>query len=137
MKRIEIKAPAKINIGLNIVSKRDDGYHNLETFFYPIHDLFDYITFEVSDSFSFSCSAPELDNDSNLIVKGVKLLEEIKKRKFNIKITCEKRIPSGAGLGGGSSDAAAVLICLNELFQLNLKYEELVTAALLIGSDVP
>lgn len=137
MKRIEIKAPAKINIGLNIVSKRNDGYHNLETFFYPIHDLFDYITFKISDSFSFYCSLPDLDNDNNLIVKAVKLLEDYKKTRFNIDISCKKEIPNGAGLGGGSSDAAATLICMNELFQLNIKYEELVTLALFLGSDVP
>lgn len=137
MKRIEIKAPAKINIGLNIVSKRNDGYHNLETFFYPIHDLYDYITFEKSDAFSFYCSDPELNNEKNLIVKTVRLLEEIKKTRFNLTIECTKKIPSGAGLGGGSSDAAAALISLNELFRLDLKYEELITSALLIGSDVP
>lgn len=137
MKRIEIKAPAKINIGLNIVSKRADGYHNLETFFYPIHDLYDYITFEKDESFEFSCSAPELDNDDNLIVKAVKLLEEVKKRRFSLKIFCDKNIPQGAGLGGGSSDAAATLISMNELFQLGIKYEELVTLSLFLGSDVP
>ena len=137
MKRIEIKAPAKINIGLNIVSKRDDGYHNLETFFYPIHDLYDYITFEKADKFSFTCADASLENESNLIVKALRILEDIKKTHFNIAIHCEKHIPMGAGLGGGSSDAAAALISLNELYQLNLKYEELVTISLLIGSDVP
>jgi len=137
MKRIEIKAPTKINIGLNIVSKRDDGYHNLETFFYPIHDLYDYLIFEKSDSFSFRCNDEELNNDANLIVKAVRLLEDLKKTRFNISIECRKNIPSGAGLGGGSSDAAATLISLNELFRLELKYEELITIALLIGSDVP
>jgi 4-diphosphocytidyl-2-C-methyl-D-erythritol kinase len=137
MKKIEIKAPAKINIGLNIVSKRDDGYHNLETFFYPIHDLYDYIIFEKSGTFSFFCSKPELNNGANLIVKAVKFLEEMKKTRFHVNISCEKNIPMGAGLGGGSSDAAAVLICMNELFNLNFKYEELVEFSLLLGSDVP
>ncbi len=137
MKRIEIKAPAKINIGLNIVSKREDGYHNLETFFYPIHDLFDHIIFEKADSFSFKCTLPELDNGTNLVIKAVRLLEEIKKIHFNVNIICEKNIPVGAGLGGGSSDAAAVLLSLNEMYHLGLKYEELVTLALLLGSDVP
>jgi 4-diphosphocytidyl-2-C-methyl-D-erythritol kinase len=137
MKKIEIKAPAKINIGLNIVSQRDDGYHNLETFFYPIHDLFDYIILEKSESFNFSCSMPELNNISNLIIKAVNLLEELKKTRFNVDISCEKNIPMGAGLGGGSSDAAAVLVCMNELFRLNLKYEELEALSLKLGSDVP
>lgn len=137
MNRIEIKAPAKINIGLNIVSKRPDGFHNLETFFYPIHDLYDYIVFEKSDAFSFACSLPEIDNNSNLIIKAVRLLEELKKTSFKIKINCEKNIPLGAGLGGGSSDAATVLVCMNELFRLNYKYEELLSISLLLGSDVP
>jgi len=137
MNRIEIKAPAKINIGLNIVSKRDDGYHNLETFFYPIHDLYDYIIFEKSDSFSFTSSIKELENSENLIVKGIRLLEEVKKIKLNVSVRCEKNIPSGAGLGGGSSDAAAALISMNELFGLNIKYEEMISIALMLGSDVP
>jgi len=80
MKYIEIKAPAKINFGLNIVSKRNDGYHNLETIFFPINNLFDVIKIEKSEQFLFTCDNQELENDkNNLILKAVKLLEFIQK----------------------------------------------------------
>ena len=138
MKSIEIKAPAKINIGLNIISKREDGFHNLETFFYPINDLFDILVIERSDSFSLEISDSNLPADeSNLIVKTVRLVEELFNLNVNIKIELKKRIPIGAGLGGGSSDAAAVLISLNDMLRLNLPFKELVNLALRLGSDVP
>ena len=138
MKYIEIKAPAKINIGLNIVEKRKDGYHNLETFFYPICDLFDVLTFEQSDDFSFNCDVDELNSlEDNLVVKAKTLLEDETNKKLNIKINLQKNIPIGAGLGGGSSDAAATLISLNEMFTLNIPYDRLLELALQLGSDVP
>jgi len=138
MKYIEIKAPAKINIGLNILSKRDDGFHNLSTLFYPIVDLFDVLTFELSDQFDFKCNTNIVSNgDSNLVVKAKNLLENICGKKINVKIILEKNIPSQAGLGGGSSDAAATLISLNEMFQLGLDYKKLNELALQLGSDVP
>ncbi len=131
-KRI-IKATAKINIGLNIVSKRNDGFHNLETLFYPIYDLYDELIFEDSDQFEFDS---ELSFD-NIIVKAVKLLEKHTKKNIPIKITLKKNIPIGAGLGGGSSDAAAVLKTINEILELNLNKIELAAIALELGSDVP
>ncbi|MBI1939521.1 MAG: 4-(cytidine 5'-diphospho)-2-C-methyl-D-erythritol kinase [Ignavibacteriales bacterium] len=138
MRFIEIKAPAKINIGLFILSKRADGYHNLLTLFYPIHDLFDLLTFERSSAFEFICSEKNIPCDeNNLVVKAKSLLEKVSGKSINVKITLDKRIPSQAGLGGGSSDAAAALISLNEMFQLNLKYEQLLELALQLGSDVP
>lgn len=138
MKYIEIKAPAKINFGLNIIEKRDDGFHNLETIFYPLNDLFDQLTFELSDNFEFECNNEQLINEQdNLAFKAVKLIENKYQKKFDVKITLEKRIPIGAGLGGGSSDAATVLVCLNEMFNLKLQYQELLELALELGSDVP
>ncbi len=138
MKYIEIKAPAKINIGLFITSKRTDGFHNLETLFYPIEDLFDTLTFEPASDFEFSCSDPSLPLDeNNLVVKAVRVLEKIKGSPLRIKIHLEKRIPSQAGLGGGSSDAAATLISLNEMIKFDFKYEQLIELALQLGSDVP
>ncbi len=133
MKRHIVKAPAKINIGLNIVSKRNDGFHNLETLFYPLHDLYDELIFEESNNFEFNS---DLSFD-NIIVKTVHLLETYTKRKINIKITLNKNIPIGAGLGGGSSDAAAVLTTINEIYNLGLTEQELKKLALEIGSDVP
>lgn len=138
MKIIEIKAPAKINIGLNIVQKRPDGFHNLETFFYPLRELYDTLIFEKSDKFQFNCDSNFVpSDDSNLAVKAVKLLENKTSSKLPVKIDLIKRIPAGAGLGGGSSDAAAVLISLNEMFKLNLDQSTLNEIALILGSDVP
>ncbi|MEW6194788.1 MAG: 4-(cytidine 5'-diphospho)-2-C-methyl-D-erythritol kinase [Bacteroidota bacterium] len=138
MKYIEIKAPAKINIGLFVVSKRADGYHNLRTLFYPISDLYDKLTFEPSNNFEFICNSAELPIDKgNIVVQAKELLERTSGKKLNVKITLEKKIPTQAGLGGGSSDAAATLISLNEMFKLNLKHDQLIELALQLGSDVP
>jgi len=138
MEYIEIKAPAKINIGLNIIEKRNDGFHNLETFFYPICDLYDELTFERSDIFSFICDVKELNLlEDNLVIKAKNLLEKESSKKLNVKITLNKNIPAGAGLGGGSSDAATTLISLNEMFALKVPFERLTNLALRLGSDVP
>lgn len=137
MTKVEIKAPAKINIGLNIVSKRADGYHNIETIFYPI-SLFDNILFEKADSDSFSCNNTSLGKErNNLIIKAKEVLEEEFRTKFPLKIVLEKNIPIGAGMGGGSSDAASALHSINILYDLNLSKEQLNNYALRLGSDVP
>jgi 4-diphosphocytidyl-2-C-methyl-D-erythritol kinase len=138
MRYIEIKAPAKINIGLDILSKREDGYHNLNTLFYPIVDLFDTLHVEQAEYFSFACSDYLIPIDeTNLVVKAKNLLESYSGKIMKVKIDLIKRIPSQAGLGGGSSDAAATLISLNEMFQLEIKYETMINLALELGSDVP
>lgn len=138
MNYIEIKAPAKINIGLKILNKRSDGYHNLSTLFYPLNDIYDKLTFRKSDHFEFHCSDPSLPYDEgNLVVKAVRLLEQKFKKIMNVCIELNKNIPSGGGLGGGSSDAAATLLSLNEMFNLSLKSEQLIELSLLLGSDVP
>ncbi len=138
MERIIIKAPAKINLGLNIISKRNDGFHNLETIFYPINDLFDIITFEKAAESSFSSNI-ELPSDStgNLILKAKEKLEELTGRGLKTKIKLDKTIPIGAGLGGGSSDAAKTLIALNELYELKIKPYKIRSIALELGSDLP
>ena len=137
MAKIETKAPAKLNIGLNIVSKRADGFHNIETIFYPI-SLFDNILFEKSDSDSFSCNNTALGKErNNLITKAKEVLEEEFRTKFPLKIVLEKNIPIGAGMGGGSSDAASALHSINILYNLNLSKEQLNHFALRLGSDVP
>lgn len=138
MEFIEIKAPAKINIGLNIVNKRNDGYHDLETFFYPINDLYDTLTFTKSDKFSFRTDSWQLtDEGNNLVVKAKTLLENECGKELKVGIELTKRIPLGAGLGGGSSDAAAAIISLNEMFGLGLTYEQQIDIALKLGSDIP
>ncbi len=138
VKSIEIKAPAKINIGLSIVSKRNDGFHNLETLFYPIHDLFDLLTFERDSHFSFKSNDVRIiEDDNNLIVRAKKILEVVTNKKITAKIFLNKNIPIGAGMGGGSSDAAVTLVCLNELYGLGLSIDVLSNLALELGSDVP
>lgn len=133
MQKYIIKAHAKINIGLSIVSKRDDGFHNLETIFYPIHDLYDELFFENSNDFQLISN----QNFDNIIVRAANLLKKYTKRNISVKITLKKNIPIGAGLGGGSSDAAAVLKTINNLCELNLSENTMQDIALELGSDVP
>lgn len=137
MEKLIIKTPAKINFGLNVISKRSDGFHDIETIFYPIN-IFDTITFSESDKFIFETDNEKLNSEKeNLVIKAKSALEEFTKKKLNIKIHVSKKIPIGAGLGGGSSDAAAVLITLNKIFNLNLDSLALNKIAAQIGSDVP
>ncbi len=137
MDKVVVNSPAKINIGLNILGKRDDGFHNLETIFYPIK-LSDKITFIKSNTFSFRTNNNFLSSQSsNLIIKAKDLLENRTKFKINVDIHLEKNIPIGAGLGGGSSNGAAALSTLNKMFDFNLSQETLHELALELGSDVP
>lgn len=137
MDYLEIKAPAKINIGLNVVSKRSDGFHNIETVFYPIFDLYDELFFEHHEDFLFTSNDSELETQHNLIVRAKELLEKESDKVLNVKIHLEKNIPIGAGMGGGSSDAAAALISLNEMFSLGFTEDKLREFALRLGSDIP
>lgn len=132
---------AKINIGLNVVEKRPDGYHNLETVFYPIklQDALEIKTIESnvpSCGYSLKVSGTLLDGspDDNLVVKAYKLL----KKEFDlppVSMYLYKHIPTGAGLGGGSSDAAYALKVLNEKYSLSLSDERLEAYAAEIGAD--
>jgi len=137
MDEMIVKSPAKINIGLNIVSKRDDGFHNLETIFYPLN-IFDEIRFTKSDRFSFASNDENLNKEkSNLIIKAKEELERISGKELLVHIYLNKNIPIGAGLGGGSSNAASTLTGLNNFFDLQINKEILLQAALKLGSDVP
>ena len=128
---------AKINIGLNITEKRPDGYHNLETIFYPI-ELCDTLEFVQTEEAKFSYSGLEIegDSDNNLIMKAYRLLKE----EFDlpaINIHLHKAIPMGAGLGGGSADAAFMLKMINDEFKLGLSSIELQQKAVKLGADCP
>ncbi len=137
MNKIVLKSPAKINIGLNIIRKRDDVYHDLETIFYPLL-LSDILTFQKADETKLESNSNEINSlKANLIFTAIEFLENIVDRKLNVKIYLEKNIPIGAGLGGGSSNAASTLKALNQLFELNLNYDRLSEIALKLGSDVP
>ena len=126
---------AKINIGLNIVSRRPDGYHNLETIFYPVNikDALEVIT---SDVFKFQSSGLEIPGrvEDNLCVKGYNLL----KKDFGlppVKIHLHKHIPIGAGLGGGSADAAFFIRLLNQHFGIGLTDDQMMAYARQLGAD--
>lgn len=128
---------AKINIGLQVVAKRNDGYHNLETILYPVK-LSDALEIAESVKTEFSISGLSIDGrkQDNLVYKAYLLL----KRDFKLpelKLHLHKVIPFGAGLGGGSSDAAYTLKLLNDYFELNLYHKKLKEYAAAIGADCP
>lgn len=137
MNQTKVESPAKINLGLNVIRKRDDGHHDLETIFIPLL-LSDKITFSKSEVLKLNTNS-ELLNElkDNLILKTIRLLENFTDRKFVLDIFVEKVIPIGGGLGGGSSNAATTLKSVNKLFNLELSYKELSELALELGSDVP
>ena len=127
--------PCKINLGLYVTEKRDDGFHNLETCFYPV-PFFDILEIIPADEFQFSSSGLLIPGKSsdNLCVKAYLMLKE----KFNlppVRIHLHKVIPTGAGLGGGSADAAYTLRLLNDIFSLDLTTETLKAYAAQLGSD--
>jgi 4-diphosphocytidyl-2-C-methyl-D-erythritol kinase len=134
-----LEAPAKVNLTLRVLGRRSDGFHDIETLMAPL-DLADRLEMSLSENagVEFSCSDPALPTDgSNLVCKAVAAFAAATGREFGVRIHLEKHIPHGAGLGGGSSDAAAVLKGLNELLATNLSVEELETIAAKIGSDIP
>lgn len=133
-----VRAYAKINLGLHVLGKRPDGYHTIETVFRLI-DLYDEIEILQNDQgIHFSTDSPDLSNDSsNLCVRAAQLLRDLTGTHMGVEITLTKRIPIGAGLGGGSSDAAAVLMGLTKLWSLDITREELQTVSATLGSDVP
>lgn len=126
----------KINLGLNIIAKRPDGYHDIETVFYPL-PLQDVLEIISSDELEFSSSGGSIpgDPEENLCVKAWHLLKQDFPRLPPVKIHLYKNIPIGAGLGGGSSDAAQTLILLNEKFSLGINREQFARYALQLGSD--
>ncbi len=131
---------AKINLGLNVVKPRPDGYHNIETVFYPIglSDVLDVEVSETCSDYSFSTSGITLEGDpeDNLIVKAYRLIRSAYQIS-PIDISLCKQIPFGAGLGGGSSDAAFMLKTLNDLFELKITTKKLERLASKLGADCP
>ena len=129
----------KINIGLRVVRKREDGYHDLETIFYPVYGLHDELQVDRSEDFSFIQEGLTVDCSptDNLIYKTYARMRERYPQIGNVKITFKKNIPFGAGLGGGSSDAAHMAIALNEIFALGLTREQLAQEVSPLGADCP
>jgi 4-diphosphocytidyl-2-C-methyl-D-erythritol kinase len=137
---MQVIAPAKINLSLRVVGRRSDGFHEIETFIAPI-SLCDEINIEQrsgKQTIAFRCDDPSVPKgEDNIVVRAANLFFEEMNITSGISIALKKRIPHGAGLGGGSSDAASTLLALNELFETNLPREALAKMAETIGSDVP
>jgi 4-diphosphocytidyl-2-C-methyl-D-erythritol kinase len=137
---MQVFAPAKINLSLKILGRREDGFHDIETLIVPI-SLCDELKIDKDDAkegIEFRCDDPSVpQGDDNLAVRAAKTFLEEAKLKSGVAIELKKKIPHGAGLGGGSSDAATTLLALNELFKTNLPREALARMAEAIGSDVP
>ena len=136
---------AKINLGLNVVSRRADGYHNLETVFYPV-PLCDALEVQPMDErfpSEFNCDlkvtgiSVEGDEQKNLVVKAYDMLKQEYPDITRVHIHLYKAIPTQAGMGGGSSDCASMLLMMNELAQLGLSQEQLIERATRLGADCP
>ena len=137
MSIITRNAPAKVNLSLKVLGKREDGFHELESLMVPL-GLADELSFQKADSYELICDSPGVPVDeSNLVAKAVRLFEKTCGKSCNWQITLKKNIPHGAGLGGGSSDAATVLLVLNELEKTNFSKKELADMSAEIGSDIP
>jgi 4-diphosphocytidyl-2-C-methyl-D-erythritol kinase len=128
----------KINLGLNIISKRSDGYHHLETVFYPIQ-IKDAVEIIEKEKFEFSTSGLVIDGslENNLCIKAYHLLKKDFPQLPSVHMHLHKAIPIGAGLGGGSADGAFTLKLLNQKFDLSLSEKQLIDHAVQLGSDCP
>lgn len=135
MKSMTMLAPAKINLGLRVLFKRPDGYHEIETLFYAVN-VADRLHFEASEEFFLDCQGVE-DPRDNLIYQAYALLLQDFSGMKGLSVLVEKEIPVAAGLAGGSTDAAATLLALNGIYDLGLSAEKLAYYALQLGSDVP
>ena len=133
---LTILTPAKINLVLEVLGRRDDGYHEIRSLIQTVN-LYDVISFELAERISLECNEPSLQSPDNLVIQAAELLKKVSGYDKGANIKLEKRIPWDAGLGGGSSDAATTLLSLNELWKLKIPTSELIKMAASLGSDVP
>ncbi|CAN0574155.1 unnamed protein product, partial [Ectocarpus sp. 12 AP-2014] len=135
---LTLPAPAKLNRMLHIVGRRQDGYHTLQTLF-QIINLSDYLTFNSRDDgvIHLTSELSGVSHDDNLIVRAARLLQKASGTPLGATLSIEKQLPMGGGLGGGSSNAATVLVGLNHLWQLDLSLATLAQLGLALGADVP
>lgn len=136
---LRVPAPAKLNLFLHVVGRRADGYHLLQSVFTFV-DLYDYLDFTLRPDGQIQRSGNSLEGlaaEDDLIIRAARLLKEHTKTPLGVSIACEKNIPAGAGLGGGSSDAATTLMALNRLWQTGLTRQQLMNLGLQLGADVP
>ena len=139
LKRMLLYPNCKINLGLRVVRKREDGYHDLETIFVPVYALHDELEVNPAPSSSFQQEGIVVDcpTEDNLIIRCYQLMANKYPQIGSVAIRFKKNIPFGAGLGGGSSDAAHMAIALNELFHLGLSKEQLAAEVKTLGADCP
>lgn len=132
-----VPSPAKLNLFLHITGRRADGYHELQSIFELI-DLYDWMNFYPNDDSAIEIVGLEqVDLKNNLIYRAAEILKPYAQKLCGLKIEIEKNIPMGAGLGGGSSNAATTLIVLNQLWQCGLNIQQLAELGLQLGADVP
>ena len=131
-------APAKLNLMLKVIARRPDGYHELQTVF-QLLALFDWLNFlpREDDEIHFVSPLQGVNHDGNLVVRAAKLLREHSGQTKGVSIQLRKVLPMGAGMGGGSSDAATTLVVLNALWELGYSLDELAELGLQLGADVP
>ena len=142
---MQVRANCKVNVGLRVRRRREDGYHEIETLFYPVKGLYDLLTIEAIDDgwrkqrieLNGSGIAVDCRDEDNLIVKAYRRMATLDERVGSVRVRLDKRVPFGAGLGGGSSDAAHTVMALNELFALGLSREEMADILRPIGADCP
>lgn len=133
-----IHAPAKINLSLRITGKRPDGFHGLETLIMPLPSLCDDLTFTKAEAFTLHCETPGVPTDeTNLVSRALRIFEEKTGIDCPYHIELTKRIPHGAGLGGGSADAAYTFLALRELTNAEVPLDDLSAWAATLGSDIP
>ncbi|MDA7895702.1 4-(cytidine 5'-diphospho)-2-C-methyl-D-erythritol kinase [Akkermansiaceae bacterium] len=138
MSTLTVYPPAKINLSLKINGKREDGFHELETLVLPLPGLTDELRFEAAGEFTLYCDTPGVPTDqSNLVSRALHLFEKNTGKEARYRITLKKRIPHGAGLGGGSSDAASTFLALNQLTGTSVPLLKLAEWARELGSDIP
>jgi 4-diphosphocytidyl-2-C-methyl-D-erythritol kinase len=138
MNSLSLPAPAKLNLMLHITGQREDGYHNLQTLFQFI-DHSDQLHFELTQSqhIDLITALPDIAVTDNLIYRAATLLQQHSGSQLGARIRLEKNLPTGAGLGGGSSNAATTLIALNQLWNLDYDLATLAKLGLQLGADVP
>jgi len=137
---LRVRSCAKVNLTLDVLSRREDGYHELQSIVHSI-GLWDTMSLEPDTHFSLSCNVPSLESDDNLCLKAGRLwletAQDYAPRLHGARIVLDKQIPFGAGLGGGSGNAAAILLALNALYRVRLPDKVLWSLATRLGADVP
>jgi 4-diphosphocytidyl-2-C-methyl-D-erythritol kinase len=134
MNKLSIKAPAKLNLHLQVLGERSDGYHDISSYFSFIN-FFDVLDFYLIKDEIVLNESPPINN--NLVLQAAELIRNDSNSSLGVKINLSKNIPQQKGLGGGSSDAAATLIALNKMWNLNYSKQELQALGLKLGSDIP